>query len=253
MDRVVIIPVYNQLNLVQRCIQSVKAKTPGLKLIIVDDASPDDYTAAWLQENAGPLEYRLVRHDKSCGFSKSANDGIDYALDNYEFNCLCVLNSDTEIVTEDWFEQVENAILSGPLIGVAGVMSNNAGLQTVNREKYLKNIRIKPVVNCDIVHGFCLFLSLKLLQVNRHYNHEVFPNYASDYDFCMESLKKGFSNIVVGGVYVDHFGRASGIKDARKVANELFDKKWRHLFKIANSKTTMAMSWLKWDKGRKSC
>jgi len=225
-SRVVIIPVYNQLEYVQRSILSVIAKTPELKLIVVDDASPDNATADWLRENEKPLGFHLIRHDKSCNFSKSANDGIDYAMNNYEFNCLCVLNSDTEIVTEDWFEQIERKILTDEAVGVAGVVSNNAGIQSVVKDKYLKRIHSKPTVKSIIVHGFCLFLSSKLLQVVGRYDHETFPSYLSDADFCMASLKSGFYNVVVGSVYVHHYGQISGIKDNKKDPQDAFEAKW---------------------------
>ena len=152
-------------------------------------------------------------------------------MDHYRFNCLCVLNSDTEIITEGWFEKVEQDMVAENNVGIAGVLSNNAESQSVEEQHYLCNMEKRPTVECPLIHGFCLFLSTNLLKKVKHYNHETFPNYASDYDFCLNSIKAGFKNILVGRVFVRHFGKKSGITDDMKLVKDTLAKKWPNLNK----------------------
>lgn len=203
MSNVVIIPVHNQLHLLKRCIDSVIAKTNDLKLIVVDDGSTDKETSEWIENNY-PL-FDVIKHETAQGFSKACNDGIRYALDNYDFTCLCLLNSDTVIVTDDWFDKVRWYFENGENVGIASVMSDNALAQTVkDPQTYMSKIDKKPAVYSYLLHGFCYFIRRELIEKIGMLDEVEFPHYGSEDDYSLKSLKEGWKNLLVGSVFVHH-------------------------------------------------
>jgi GT2 family glycosyltransferase len=216
MSNVVIIPVHNQLPYLIKCVETVLHKTKDLELIIVDDGSTDKECIEWIERNELPLNFHRIRHEKAMGFSKSCNDGIDFAMEKFDFICLCLLNSDTEIVTESWFDKVLLHYENGEKIGVAGVMSDSALAQTVNhKNEYLARIDKKPSVHSYLIHGFCYFIARELIMTIGKLDEDMFPHYGSEDDYSLSAIEAGFTNIVIGSVFVHH-NNATSYSNAKR-------------------------------------
>lgn len=204
-DQVIIIPVHGQLSYLKLCVESVYAKTNNPKVIIIDDASPDDETIDWIRDNQIEYNYAIIRHNMAKGFTASVNEGMEYALEHYDFKCLCLLNSDAEIITDHWFDYVEWYFMNGNDVGVASVMSDNALAQTVkNFGQYMSIIEKKPAVYSILLHGFCYFINRELIEKIGIFDADLFPHYGSEDDYSMESMKAGYKNLLVGKVFVHH-------------------------------------------------
>ena len=226
--QIVIIPVHNQLTYLKKCVKSVINETENLELIIVDDGSTDIETVKWIDklENCN-----VIRHEKPLGFSKSCNDGIDFAMDNFDFDCLCLLNSDTEVVTSNWFETVQIELSKKERIGIIGVVSDNAVSQTIhNVPSYLKTLHRKPTLYSTLVHGFCFFITKELISTIGRFDEDTFPHYGSEDDYALKSVKAGFKNIIVGSVLVKHKGSSSYTSETRlehmKKSVPNFSERW---------------------------
>lgn len=205
-EQIVIIPVHNQLLYVQKAISSVIKNTQIPIIIVVDDGS-DVETRHWLFTN--PFIH-LLTNETAQGFSAACNKGIQYASDNFDFNCLCLLNSDAEVVTENWFDKVEHYFVNGDNVGVASVMSDNAMAQTVKDiPKYLNSIESKPAVLTHICHGFAYWISKKAIETIGVFDVKTFPAYGGEDDYSLRSIKHGFNNIIVGSVLIKHKGETS--------------------------------------------
>jgi hypothetical protein len=91
----VIVPVYRDLALTRRCMQSVLADVdrPGGRIIVVDDCSPEPKLSAWLDRLAKSGAIVLLRNKKNLGFVASVNRGMRHAGDRD----VALLNSDTEV------------------------------------------------------------------------------------------------------------------------------------------------------------
>jgi len=216
-DKVIIIPVHNQLGYFKKCLNSVFTKTENPTIIIVDDGSNEE-TAEWIKEVQKLYSYDLIRHEKALGFSKACNDGMQFALDKYDFSCLCLLNSDTEIRTKDWFDKVQWYIDNGEKIGVASVMSDCALAQTVkNYDKYMAVIDTKPAVYSCLLHGFCYFINRELIDIIGLLDEITFPHYGSEDDYSLKSIKAGYKNLLVGKVFVHH-ANSQSYTDAQRSA-----------------------------------
>jgi glycosyltransferase involved in cell wall biosynthesis len=84
MDRIsVIVPVYNSINCLERCVRSICAQTyPDLEILLVDDGSTDG-TDRLCESLAGKDSRIKVYHKKNGGASSARNMGIREAKGDY--------------------------------------------------------------------------------------------------------------------------------------------------------------------------
>lgn len=120
----VVIPVYNALDDVRICVDSLysAATTVPFEVIIVDNGSDAD-VGAWAQSLIDQRDhFYYVRLATNLGYGEGINCGARYARGDV----LCLLNSDT-YVTAHWLDRLTAALDADPTIGVASPTTNNAG------------------------------------------------------------------------------------------------------------------------------
>lgn len=79
----VIIPVYNSIDCLERCVRSICAQTyQALEILLIDDGSTDG-TGALCERLAREDERILVRHKENGGASSARNLGIGLASGAY--------------------------------------------------------------------------------------------------------------------------------------------------------------------------
>jgi GT2 family glycosyltransferase len=89
----VIIPVYNQVKLLDQCLASLQRQTEvHTEVIVVDDASPEDPSPVV----ARYPEVRFIRCPQNVGYAEANNCGLRVATGHY----LLLLNSDTELAPD---------------------------------------------------------------------------------------------------------------------------------------------------------
>ncbi len=115
----VVIPVFNQWQLTEGCLRSLRAHSPGedMQVIVVDNGSTDETASA-----CGLLGRRLfgdrfthVRLEENVNFGPGCNLGADRA--NADF--LFFLNNDT-LLTSGWLAPLLNAFSGRPNLGAVG-------------------------------------------------------------------------------------------------------------------------------------
>src|SRR5438045_1704696 len=97
----IVIPVYNAVRDLARCVDSVLAHTSGAyTLVLIDDASPDPAIGAYFDELArrGLPQVVLLRNDVNIGFTGTANRGLQRSRAD-----VVLLNSDT-VVSRGWLD-----------------------------------------------------------------------------------------------------------------------------------------------------
>ena len=89
----IVIPVFNQLDLVKQCLSSVFAAHThiGHQVTVVNDASTQPGVATYLRELASRGRIVVIENSENRGFVKSVNDGM---RSNPGFDVV-LLNSDT--------------------------------------------------------------------------------------------------------------------------------------------------------------
>lgn len=103
MNTTVIIPNYNGIDYLKKCIASLnKSNYKDFEVIVVDNGSADG-SADWMK--AEHPEIRLISLKENLGFAPAVNLGIEAAFTKY----VLLLNNDTE-VDPDMVERLEKAI-----------------------------------------------------------------------------------------------------------------------------------------------
>lgn len=172
----IIIPVYNQENLLFAAIGSIP-KRDDIEIVVVDDASTDrtwERLQAYMKESERNI--KAYRNETNRGVGYARNIALDHAVGDYIYG----LDSDDELITEAW----ESAL--GHLDGTDIVYVNgesNGMIWSVNeqtREKYgafwLKFVRRDFIgdIRCSAVR------------------------FAEDKDFTEQLLRKGPSEKQTG-------------------------------------------------------
>jgi GT2 family glycosyltransferase len=101
-----IVPVYlrsaPELDVLLKCLVSLKASAPDAQVLIVDDRSPDRQLAAMAEAAAGELGQAFVGKDVNSGFAATVNVGLEVAL-THELDAVLV-NADVEFNQPGWLD-----------------------------------------------------------------------------------------------------------------------------------------------------
>ena len=245
----VIIPVYNALDDVKKCLSSVKASCEffPLKIILVNDGS-DEKTSTYLRQFASKYNFvYLIEHAANKGYTKAVNAGLRFSEANY----LVTLNSDT-IVPHQWISLLLECMDNDPLTGIVGPLSNAASwqnfpllfdengkfavndlpeffdLESLNR--FLEIYGLKQFPEVPFVNGFCFMIKREVIDKIGYMDEEAFPvGYGEENDFCLRALRSSFKLAIADNVYVYHaksksFGHSNRSRLSREGNKRLKEK-----------------------------
>ena len=232
----IILPVYNALDDVKNCINSLyELKTHSFNLIVIDDCS-DKETEQYLIEQSKIKNFKLIRNQENLRFTKTVNKGLKESTGDY----VVLLNSDT-IVTSRWIEKILTCFKSDDKIGIVGPLSNAASWQTVpvridkNSGGWLVNeipdgysieemgllvetISHKKYPKVPSVNGFCYVIKREVIEKNGFLDEEYFPTgYGEEDDFSIRARNAGFEIAVADDTYIYHAKSKSYTHEVRKV------------------------------------
>lgn len=219
----VVVCVYNALEDVKELLTSLwNERSFPYEIIIIDDGS-EQPTKEYLEYYSGLTGSKLVRHDKSWGYTKSANDGLRRAESDY----VVLLNSDT-IVTGKWIEKMLEVFFKYPNTGIVGPLSNSATYQNVPKlhdfetGNWVKNLlpdgfnvelmsytleinsqKVYPIV--PVLNGFCTMISREVIDKIGYLDEVQFPiGYGEEVDYCLRARNAGFELRVADDTYIFH-------------------------------------------------
>ncbi|MGB9804036.1 MAG: glycosyltransferase family 2 protein [Desulfofundulus sp.] len=243
----IIIPVHNQLEHIQKCLQALwenTSRTFPWELIIVDNNS-DKETATWLKSLGGRV--RLISNSSNTGFVHACNQGAAASRGKY----LLFLNSDTRPLP-GWLTALVAALQENSRVGAAGarLLYPDGRLQeagaiiwrdgtgwnygrgddpTLPRYNYPR-----PVDYCS---GACLMVRAHLFRALGGFDLRFAPMYYEDADLCFGLRRAGWAVLYVPGAVVIHYdgGTAlSGTGGWRRymaVNREKFVAKWKDVLR----------------------
>ena len=226
----IVVPVYNAPTLVARCLDAVLAHTTGrVRLIVIDDASPDPAVAPLLARYADIAGVCLLRNDSNRGFTATANRGIGTA----GTADVVLLNADTE-VGPNWLQGLRRAAYAGADVGTATAVSDNAGAFSVPELE-----QANPLPTCwtfdasaralwqhaglaypslPTGNGFCLYIRRTVIDAVGLLDEAAFPQgYGEENDFCQRAAPRGFRHLIAGNVLVKH-ARSGSFGEERRLA-----------------------------------
>lgn len=225
----IIVPVFNAINEVMDCLDSVIQNTKlgeKVKLLVINDASSDKTVYKKLEKYKNIHGVKIIHNKKNIGYTNNVNYGISLCAKDD----IVLLNSDT-IVSRNWLRQMSIAAYQNGDIGTVTAVSNGAGAFSVPKSgwndlpEHLSINHIARLVSSSIDsafvttptgNGFCLFIKRELLDDIGVFDREKFPRgYGEENDFCMRAVANGWVNIVDLKTYIYHKRSASfkGEKD----------------------------------------
>ena len=101
----IIIPVYNQEELIVKALESIPNRK-GIEVIIVDDHSTDNTVNVikeWRKHSRVRYDVKLLLNEKRVGVGRARNKALDIAIGDYIF-CL---DSDDYIITDKFSEAMD--------------------------------------------------------------------------------------------------------------------------------------------------
>ena len=118
------------------CVSSIedKCKTDNYKIVIVDNASPNDSKKELEKLYKNDASVDLILLDENIGFAKGNNKGIEFAKEQYSPKFIVAMNNDVNLLQDNTFELIKSeyqkshfAVL-GPMIYTAdGRCNDNPG------------------------------------------------------------------------------------------------------------------------------
>ena len=216
----IIIPIYNALDCLKECVDSV-IKNTDLSidgLILIDDKSPDKNVRVYLKEleNKYPdKNIDVLYNEKNLGFVNTVNRGMEYSKSD-----VLLLNSDTEVPAK-WLDNIKKCAYSDKNIATVTALSNNATLVSVpiglqpnkipekfSFEDYAKivaDVSFLEYPDLPTAHGFCMFIKRNVLDLVGFFDAEKFGRgYGEENDFSFRCMDYGYRNVVCDNVIVLH-------------------------------------------------
>lgn len=203
----IVIPTRDALALTRRCVNSVLQRTryANYEILLVDNQSADPEALAWMEEQAATGALRLLRYDAPFNYSAINNMAVGVAGGDI----VCLLNNDTEVISEDWLEEMVGQLLqpavdvvgakllydngmvqhAGDLVGVGGIANHAFAWLPGDAPGYC--LRALVAQEYSAVTGACLltwrqrFLDLGGLDARR------LPVAFNDVDYCLRVGEAG--------------------------------------------------------------
>jgi len=219
----VVVPVYNAVDDLARCVESVGRHTRHpFRLVLIDDGSSDARVESFLAAIRGAASRLVVvkRRDNK-GFVRTVNEGFALAGGRD----VVLLNSDT-VVTAGWLGKLAAASRARPNVATVTPLTNNGTICSVP-EVLIDNpvpdgyeidefaalvertsFRLLPEVPTGV--GFCMLIARRALAAVGAFDAAAFGRgYGEENDFCQRAIRAGFVNLVADDTFVYHRGRAS--------------------------------------------
>lgn len=210
----IVIPTFNQIELLKLCINSIIENTnPAYEIIVVDNASTDG-TASYLQQLGGQVRHRVL--DNNRGFAGAINIGMMMA----KGRTILLLNNDT-LVTTNWLDNLLVCLYSDESIGMVGPVTNYiSGDQqiTVPYEDVADMPRFARENNhsdtarwrrIDRLTGFCLLFRRELFEGIGFFDEGFEIGNFEDDDYNIRVRLLGKSLVMAQDSFIHHFGSMS--------------------------------------------
>ncbi len=217
----IIIPVFNALDKLEACLESVAATIEDhAQVLVIDDASTDSDIQPLLQSWVDQVQSsrQLLTNAANLGFVATANLGMRLAKSD-----VVLLNSDTEL-TPGWLECLTSCLESDATIATATPWSNNGEIVSIpefcvaNPPPDDADVVAAAIASCGkaiypempTAVGFCMAISLHAINTIGVFDEATFGRgYGEENDFCQRAEQAGLRNVLCDDAYVVHHGGAS--------------------------------------------
>lgn len=232
----IIIPIYNALDDVKKCLESVlKINFNLCNVILVNDCSDDittDFLKNFVKQNN--KHFQLLENEENLGFPKTCNRGMKAC----NADVLVLLNSDT-IIPKKFCEKVLSCFYSDNKIGIASPLRTNGGQYSLDLpqnwsiEKMNKYICKKHKPQYPIIpsaEGLCFCIRKEVIEQQGYLDEIYGKGYHEEVDFAYRANTNGWKNVLIDNLFIYHKMHASfGAEQRKKLIeqnNAIFHERW---------------------------
>lgn len=217
------IPVMNNLRFSMPFFGNLKYLTSeDVEWCVVDNGSTDK-VEQYVRNYIKPKKLNFIRFEENIGLMETNK----LAYEQCQTDLLMLLHTDCFIFEKDWDKRVRGYFDEIPKLGIAGFfgaqgcLPNGGRLQDVQLqgqmsglsnmlEAEIHGMRMKEDWRaCAIFDSFAMILSMEMLRTGRGFDNQYKWHHYYDRDISLESLRRGFKNIVVN-VPNHHIGGLTG-------------------------------------------
>ncbi|MCI8338936.1 MAG: methyltransferase domain-containing protein [Lachnospiraceae bacterium] len=238
-----VLVTYNQLEMTQLCVESVRHNHPrgSYEIVVVDNLSTDG-TRKWLEEQE---DIRALLNDDNRGFPAACNQGAELAA---EGNDIFLLNNDT-IVMENSVYNLRMALYETDKVGAVGACSNEVGNRQRIEEKFDSIEEYARYAGRNNAYapdrherrlrlvGFAMIFRRPVWEMVQGFDERFGVGNYEDDDISMKLLEQGLDLVFCRDSFIFHFGSASFRALDRAKSEEyqsilrknkqIFEEKWK--------------------------
>ena len=204
----IIIPVYNGLDAVKECLESILEHTPKSNTIhIYDDASTDPKIKPWLI-GIGQQHKHIKLHfnESNLGYLKNINQAFKDTNKD-----VVVLNSDT-VVTKNWLTEMA-FIANEPTVGIVCPLSDNATILSLHEQLCDDYPHLKFFTGhwypIPTAVGSCMLIKRQIIDQFGGFDPYFDPGYGEECDYSFTLRMNGIDIACACAAFVYHKGSAS--------------------------------------------
>ena len=226
----IIIPVFNRLDLTERCLKSIGDNTEKslYHLILIDNGSSQDTQAFLNGFKASRDNVTIVRNEENLGWVKAVNQGMRLSTNPF----ICLMNNDTVVRTNGWLSMMMD------------IASSESDIGLVNPNFRLKRDAAGDAdrfVEIDFCRGYCVLVKRAVIDRIGLLDESYGLGYYDDDDFSVRAIRAGFRCVRANDAYVEHLGDSTFsrvFKDDKRMAlheknKRLFYSRWGRRLKVA--------------------
>jgi len=234
----IIIPIWNQLSLTQRCLEAVRKKTRTPHRLILIDNGSEEGTRKYLEGLAESPSWTgvLVRNEKNRGYIQAVNQGLKISTAPY----VCLLNNDI-VVTAGWLERMIEFAGSHPEAGLVNPQQNHDPGKPMPDD--LEGFAASQVdtrwgwMELDHCTGGCLLIKREVIEKIGFLDETYGQGYYEDNDYSRRAQRAGYRCLRLLDTFVWHDIEGSFKEDPdrgekRRKNEALYQSRWGNPLRI---------------------
>lgn len=218
----VIVPVHGDYDATRACLVALLTHDSGcpMRMIAIDDGSPDPLISAMLDDLARQRRITLIRNPGNLGFVRSVNIGMGMHVGRD----VVLLNADT-VVAAGWLGRLRQTARASADTGTVTPWSNDATICSypgINQPTPLASVDVAALdrlaasalsrqsLPIPTAVGFCMYIRRACLAQTGWFDADAFgTGYGEENDFCLRATALGWHHQMALDVFVGHVGGGS--------------------------------------------
>ena len=228
----------NELHNTKGILGSLKAMTsPDIEFIFIDNGSTDPYED-FVYNILKPKRVQYIRNEENIGLVKTMQQGYEVA----QSDVITFIHNDDFLYEKDWDKKITDIFETRSEIGIvglfgaAGVGPDGGRIQIVpagqapgysavmEAEVHGQRIPEGSEVYVSIMDGFFMSIRREMLDKCGGFDQGYEWHHFYDRDICLESLRHGYKNIVLGLPAHHWSGRTANQAEYQNMVKEKYGK-----------------------------